>query len=815
MRFLNSFLSLMAVLAAFASSSLYAAQQSYQAAGFTLTQPSGFEVREGCNGQVYFLELRRDDTSDDEEFAAIRLFYVPNAAEQMPAQQFLGMLVGEIQTYAQSQALTLEASQEVRHSFLGQQHIGQKLVGKTGSSVTEFEAYGIHWQGHLIGVLSKVSQAEQERVASAIETVLQDFSVEDLTADSQRREQLGVFQFKVSAFLTGVHDELDGGSRLRLGYPQGVMELIALEPASVSSLSTLDAWYDSNRNSEVKASIEAAGGQYLQDRWTAVWAGDGILTGTRMDLLSPDGSPSHVYSYFLRVHTHGLSVNFECTPENRGVMTSHLAELMASFTAPGLEAKLRDGLGSPNICQNKGLSFFYPQNLWLHFEEGDVPRFTLSPPYVEKRKFFQVLFDVHAEPLGEGGLLQELTAIVEQYYPGATVGESWGIGGRVFNQQREGLALAFTYQQEEYQINALSAPHRGGEVLTAVTCCAADVDAALWIFANLHGGFMDLEDGPRYISSPEARFTFDPAEWSLLLTSTPIGNEFSFKQRHGAGEVEVKIEAWNNLDPKDPFQTLAARARKDFESRRKAGHYNSETYSIVSGYSTQSQVTRMVTLGGATAVRNQFVGGVKDEPFQRYTTWAARLAHADVKVRATTLANDLDSQAAIEELLASLVLENAMQYAADTVVHDGLSLTIPAGYTWTTSPSEDSYLEITDVFDEERVLTLTQLPYSDGATEESMIAVTADMIQDLAVNRYGGSVEESSSTAEFLGQQIPLHRYALRNAEGVCESMIWMILARDQDIYHQFTFGLSSMEALNTGVDDFLAIIAAIEPASE
>ena len=815
MRFLKLLLSLVVVFLTTTNSSQAAPQQIYEGAGFTITQPEGFDVRESFNGQIYTMELRRDNTDDDESFAALRLLYVPNAAAQVPAEGLVEMLVGEIQTHATAQTLTVQSQEEVRRVIAGEERVGQKLVLKSSFAVAEYEAYGYHWNGHLLGVISKVSYSEQERIAAALELVLKDFVAHEFTTESQRQVQHGNFRFMVPALLPEGREEVEGGLILRLGYPEGVLELNALDSASVSNLSAMDAWFEDNRNAEVKKVIEAAGGQYLRNRWTSVWAGEGLLTGTRMDLVAADGNAIHVYSYFLRALTHGLTVNFQCTPESRDAMTTHLAQLMSSFTAPGLEAKLRDGLGSPNLCQNKGLSFFYPNNLWLNFVDGEVPRFTLMSLHSELRTHFQVLFDLHAEPLGEGGLLQELHTIVEQYYPGATLGESWQIGGRVFNVQREGLALVFTYQEEEYQINALSAPHRGGEVVTAVTCCSADANAALWIFANLHGRFMDLEDGPRYISSKDARITFDPAEWSALLTSTPIGNEFTFKQRNGKGEVEMKIEAWNHLQPTDKFPSLAARASKEFASRRKAGLYNPETSSVAQGYSTQSSKTVMCTLGGGIAARNTILGGVEGEQLWEFTTWAARLDSADVKIRATAPAEDAAAKEAITALLDSLVFENTMQYPADTVVQEGLSLSIPAGYLWSVTPGEDGRLDVEDAFRETRSFTLhTVAPY-DPIKIEDLYAMAVESMHELSVAQYGGAMEESQSMIKFLNKPVPLFRYGMHNEKGGCEAVVWIVVAVEADTYFQFVIAMSPEDETEIGVDGIVAMISAAELVAE
>lgn len=815
MRFLKLFLSLIVVISTFANSLQSAQQQSYSGAGFTITQPDGFDVREAFNGQVYTMELRRNNTDDDEDFAAIRLLYVPNAAAQVAAEGLVEMLVGEIQSFAAAQTLTVESQQEVRRVIVGEQRVGQKLVLKSSFAVAEYEAYGYHWNGHLLGVITKVSYSEQERITAALELVLKDFVTHEFTAESQREVQLGSFRFMVPALLAESREEVKDGLLLRLGYPEGVMALTALNSSNTSDLSAIDAWFEDNRNAEVQKGIEAVGGQYLRNRWTGVWAGEGILTGTRMDLVAADGNPIHAYSYFLGVHTHGFMVNFECTPESRGAMTAHLAQIMSGFRAPGLETQLRDALGSPNLCQNKGLSFFYPDNLWLKFVDGEIPRFTLVPLYSELRTHFQVLFDLHAEPLSEGGLLQELHAIVEQYYPGATLGESWEIGGRVFNVQREGLALAFTFKEEEYQINALSAPHRGGEVVTAVTCCTADASAALWVFANLHGSFMDLEDGPRYISSKDARITFDPAEWSALLTSTPIGNEFTFNQRNGKGEVEMKIEAWVHLQPTDKFSSLVTRANKEFTSRSKASGYDSSTSAIIQGYSEHSSNTTRCALGGGLAVRNAIIGGVEGEQLWEYTTWAARLDFADVKIRTTAPADDVDAKQAITALLESLVLQNPKQYPAETVVRAGLSLSIPAGFLWSVTPGEDGFLELTDAVNAERTLSLVTMASDILTGIEDLESLMSDYMRDLALEEYGGAMEESSSMADFLGKQITLHRYVMHDAEGTSEAIVWMVLAIENDTYFQFTFGMSPEDEVNTGTGDFLAIIAAAELITE
>ncbi len=777
-------------------------QARYEGAGFSFTQPLGFDVRENFNGQLYSAELRRDDTDDDEDYAAIRLLYAPNAAAQVTPEQFAEMMLGDVQAWAARESMLIESTMETRRSFLGAERVGKQLVMRQSFPVGTFDIFAAEWEGHLIGVLTKVSNSEKARMAKAIDVVLGSVTASTLTPESRRKTSLGRFFLELPVYLPESREEISGVQILRLGHPQGVLEISVPPDSDPGNLYLVDSQFEGKRNTEVEQAIKAAGGQYLRNRWPGVWAGEGILAGTRMDILNPAGELQHVYSYYIPVEGSAISFNFECTPETRDVMTSFLSEVVSDLTAPGMDSALRDVLGGRNLRQDHGLSFFYPGFLKLELEEGDKRRFVMTPPFPEHQLDFQILLDLHDAPLGEGEFEKELRAIVEQYYPTAEFGESWGIGGSVFGVEQEGLSIAFSFDGDDFQINALPSPHKSGELITAVISCSTDANAALWIFANLHGGLTDLDDGLRYVSSKDARLTFDPADWSLDLTSTAFGSEFKFETRDGLTRVRVDVEGWSDCLPTDTFFSLAARAKRNFKTRRASfpieiGKSFSQPDDLL-----HSESTTTTMVGGAFAVRNTILAGAEGEDEYEFTTWTARLNEAAVLVRSSSIADDAEAKQAIAALLDSLVLQGIKEYPDELAVFDGLQIAVPVGFLWDIKDGEERFLEISDPFDDSRFM---EVYFTESFVEEDVQSLKAGVEAMLGST---GELKVSTGATLFLGEQVDLHRFSTHDEEGNFIDLYWAIMDIVQDRFFQIMITMHEDAEANGELDVFLKMLS-------
>jgi hypothetical protein len=630
---------------------------SFDGGGFSFDYPPKYSVSEMGNGQVFFTELRRTGVTENDGLPLIKMMLIPGAAGQLAIPAFMDMLQGEVQNFANSTFATMEADGETKRVIAGEERVGRRLVLESHAPMSEHEIYGFERNGDLVGILCKANPNNEAQTKIVWNTVLADLEIKTLTAQSVRRVVLGKFYFDVPVMTQEGRSENQGVLTLQLGYPQGVVNLMFQQFSGRNELLEAKDSFFRTRANEVEHAIHSANGKYLGRNWTGLWAHDGILNGSRMNLALPDGRPLHSYSYLLPVDDFALLANFDATPETRDALIRHLTQLMSTLGSPDHDADLKAAFGLTASCQDLGFRFYFPDSLNLIHRKVGVTKRVLFTEGV------QFIFDVQEKPLAESGLLEWLTATVLEAYPGAVIGETWAIEGPVFGVKQMGAALSFTTDKIEYQINVLPGPNRGGTVITAAICPTPDVAPVLWMFANLHGGFIEVPDGPRNISSKDVQFTFDPAEWALETTATFIGNKFKFESRVHSAVVRLEVERWQDCLPIDDFRKLKERALIARTSRRASAYIELDKGFLREEIFIHSDSSKVEELSNATAVRNTLTVGVPEEEEWEMITWTLRLADAVVKIRSRTLLEDTAARQAVNDLVTSIVLQNVQKYS--------------------------------------------------------------------------------------------------------------------------------------------------------
>ncbi|NQU47312.1 MAG: hypothetical protein HQ519_01590 [Planctomycetes bacterium] len=672
MRFLRLHFPLILVVFAFQADSLTAASvlplaiqggieaqykdHSFDGGGFSFHYPAKHSVSEMSNGQVFFTELRHREVTENEAMPVIKMMLIPGAAGQLAIPAFMDMLQSEVQNFANSTSATMKVDGEAKRIIAGEERVGRKLVLESQAPLSAHEIFGFEWNGDLIGILCKAYFNNETQMKSVWDTVLKDLEIKTLTAQSVRRVVLGKFYFDVPAMTQEGRSENQDALTLQLGYPEGVINLMFQQLPSRKELLEVKGSFFRTRANEVEHAIVSAKGKYLGRNWTGLWAQDGILNGSRMNLMLPDGRPLHSYSYLLPVADFALLANFDAMPETRDALIRHLTQLVSTLGSPDHDADLKAAFGLAASCHDLGLRFSFPNSLHLiHRKEGGTRRVLFTGG-------IQFIFDVQENLLAEDGLLEWLTATVLEAYPGAKIGATWAIEGPVFGVKQVGAALSFTTNEIEYQINALPGPHRGGTVITAATCPTPDAAPILWIFANLHGGLIEIPDGPRNIASKDVQLTFDPAEWALETNTTSIGNQFKFESRVHSAVVRLEVERWRVCLATDDFQKLTQRALNARISRRASAYIELDKGFLREELFIHSDSSKVEELSNATAVRNTLTVGVPEEEEWEMITWTLRLADAVVKIRSRTLLEDADAQQAVNEMIASIVLQNVQKF---------------------------------------------------------------------------------------------------------------------------------------------------------
>ena len=797
-----------------------ASTETYDGAGFQITVPENFDVTERSNGQIYFLELRRRDT-DEDEFAPLQLMLIPGAAAQLDGPTLVGMLKGEIEAYAAKSSLSVQSTKEVTRRIAGEDRLGQQLILKQAFAIGEYEAYGFAFGGDLIGVLAKISYGEEERLQAAVDSVLPSVIIKPLTAESLRTVALEGLQFQVPAMLNESRTTVSGNQILRLGFPEGVLELVVKKMVFSDEARNFAAQFPSQRSAEVRTAIQAAGGQYLRQRWTGIWTHGGILAGTRLDLVDQNGQNFHSYSYCRALWNLALVANFECTAENRDAMTQHFTQTMATLRSTLREVQIEMEFRGSGLCQDLGLSFFFPKGMRVTKEVAEVPRLILQNDFLTPNDPFRVLFEAHPAPFAVGELESRLQAIALQFYPGATMAETWKIAGLVFGKQQEGAALRFRYQNEEYQINALPGPHRHGELLTAVLCPAADAAPSLWIFANLHSGLTQIPDGRRRINSADVEMVFDPAAWALVSKPTSIGNEFQFASRSHTGQIRLEVERWRDCKPTDNFSDLLRRARNAFQVRRASSGIELDSGAAQIEELVHSEFITVTEIGGVTALRSTILAGLPGEAEWELTTWYLRLLDAVVQVRSRALVKDAAAREEIQQLVASLVVQHPQVFRSE---HVGMPLEVevPVGYTANSTFSQgeqtiavtdalsqgEQTIAVTDALSANIKMTVAVVDAAGMSDLPSLRKSTAAAMKEAARRNYGGDVIETTMEAEFLGEVLPMTRYTLQNADGVAAAIQAKLFLIQGNLGYEITLMLAPGEAEEGAVTKLLAILA-------
>ncbi|MDE0895247.1 MAG: hypothetical protein OSB10_01540, partial [Planctomycetota bacterium] len=710
----------------------------------------------------------------------------------------------------------------------------------------ELDVFGYVRGDDLIGIFARTESGTGENMRAAADQVLAALEVHQLDGNSTRLVPLGDFTLRVPALLAEGMNLTADGFFYQLATPEGVLEIGTQSFPDTDAADVVKTQFQVGRKDEIAAAIAVGGGEVVGTRWAGVWVRTGILEGMHLAVRAGDGSRHTSSNYFFTLRNQFFYVTFDTPDENHAALVQRMTDVLNTLEFTSDPSGLDASLGRVQLNQDLGVTLYYPSSLRLtdrlgyvpHLYSkdanrqavaaaGENPRLVLENDMSFAGQDFKALFEVTPTELDSAGLTTWAMRTAEEFYPAAIFGDPWEIESQVFGIKHKGMGLPWTSNGVSYQINAIPSPSQDGGVVVAAICPSADANASLWIFANLLGGLAELPNGPRTISTVGVQLRFDPADWSANLSVTPIGAEYAFGRRDSSCSVRVATEAWSDINPQNAtFDDLVQRAQVEFERRRASsgvelGHMSMEFLTVDSGKSSAvtlgtaaAQSSSGVASAGATAIKNELLIMLVTGERYRLTTHVLRTPNAQIVLRSrvnTTAEKGPAEAQAIEDLLDTLVLDQAISFDPQIPVIGNLKVHLPIGFSGDFSAEEFAEsLTITNEFAPDQFVLI-------GAFPADLLA-NMDTIWESTQAGIRANAEDFTSTfavtpvkVMFLGEKRQGKTFTYTDLDGTETGTVTKFFHASGSVGFEITVASTTADAADGGVEKIFDLLAQAE----
>lgn len=823
-------------------------------AGFSVSVPAGYDVRESANGQVYFFELRRAGVASDIEQPAIKLVQIPRAAASMAGAALEGMLAADVAEYASSKGLVVDLGTPIERVIGGEARSGKRFILSPKDAVQdavqqhaqELDVFGYVRGDDLIGIFARTENGTGENMRAAADQVLATLEVHQLDGNSTRLVPLGDFTLRVPALLAEGLNLTADGVFYQLSTPEGVLEIGTQSFPETATAGVVKTQFQVGRKDEIAAAIAVGGGEVVGTRWAGVWVRTGILEGMHLAVRAGDGSRHTSSNYFFTLRNQFFYVTFDTPDENHAALVQRMTDVLNTLEFTSDPSGLDASLGRVQLNQDLGMKLYYPSSLRLtdrlgyvpHLfskdanrqavaAAGENPRLVLENDMSFAGQDFKALFEVTPTELDSAGLTTWALRTAEEFYPAAIFGDPWEIESEVFGIKHTGMGLPWTSNGVSYQLNAIPSPSQDGGVVVAAICPTADANASLWIFANLLGGLVELPSGTRKISAEGVQFRFDPADWRVNLGVTPIGASYVFELRDSSCIVRVDTEAWGEVNlASATVDALVQRAKSEFEERRTSAGIELG-YSSLDLLSFDSNETSVVTIGapaaqantgeagaGVTAIKNELRVTLTTGESHLLTTHVLRTpyAHVVLRSRVNTAAEKgaADAQA-IEALLETIVLDQAVSFAPQVPVIANVKVPLPLGFSGDFGADEFAEsLTITNQFAPDQFVLIGAFPEGVLVNRETIWENTEAAIRANAED-FNSTFTVTPVEVMFLGGKRQGKTFTYTDADGTESGTVTKFFHTSVGVGYEVTVASTTADAANGDVQKTLDLLAGVE----
>lgn len=276
---------LLAVLAPLAAAPADA--RKIETAGFELELPAGARFRESYNGQVYFLEIRRPDVTDDGPLPLLRILVLP--AGDIPPLVMREKTEEDLYRRIAGAGLTSGPSRAVRIRVVDREIDAHRIAAtRDGAPVATFDVFGLEVHGQTMAGVAKARTGEDRDL---LDPLLASLAPRKITKASLIRVDAAGVAFRVP-IVTGFEWRNEAEDRAligHLGLPEGSAQVFVQHCGTAENARVVCERAHAEQGKALARETAKEGGTIVRSTMTCLPVGDRVLVGSRHDLRMPKG----------------------------------------------------------------------------------------------------------------------------------------------------------------------------------------------------------------------------------------------------------------------------------------------------------------------------------------------------------------------------------------------------------------------------------------------------------------------------------------------------------------------------------------------